>query len=64
MFKSLLQNTRNIILLSCLVIQMYLEKGAFLNFDTEIKAADLQNILENHKLQILQNISSNIYNSC
>ena len=28
------------------------------------KAADLQNILENHKLQIFQNISSNIYNSC
>jgi len=43
---------------------MYVEKGAFLNFDTEIKAADLQNILENHKLQILQNISSNLYNSC
>jgi len=29
-----------------------------------LKAADLQNILENHKLQIFQNIPSNMYNSC
>jgi len=29
-----------------------------------VKAADLQNILNNHKLQIFQNISSNICNSC
>jgi len=30
----------------------------------QLKAADLQNILENHEVQIFQNISSNICNSC
>ena len=31
--------------------------------ESAIKAADVQNILENHKLQIFQNISLNIYKS-
>ena len=43
---------------------MFAKIVTYYGFSKKFKAADLQNILKNHQLQIFQNISSDIYNSC